>query len=148
MNGQKKEKKINKLSLTKTQYLCTSKDIIKKMKPGKVADACNSSTQQAQARGTWVWGPARLCLSKDKQDTGRKYLQNLCLTKDLCSEFIVNFLWPSDKNITKTIKKWAKDMNRDFDYKCMFSKQKDISVIGQIQIKTTMKYCITPWKRM
>jgi hypothetical protein len=52
MNGQKKEKKINKLSLTKTQYLCTSKDIIKKMKPGKVADACNSSTQQAQARGT------------------------------------------------------------------------------------------------
>jgi hypothetical protein len=48
----KKEKKINKLSLTKTQNLCTSKYIIKKMKPGMVADACNSSTQQAQARGT------------------------------------------------------------------------------------------------
>ena len=48
-----------------------------------------------------------------KPFTGRKCSHNMYLTKDLCLEYMTDFLQLNEK-INNSIKKWAEDLNGDF----------------------------------
>ena len=82
---------------------------------------------------------------KNKLQTERKHLQTTYPTKDLYQEYITNLKFNS-KEQTKNnspIRKWTDNMNRGDTNGKSCKKMFDILTVGEMQIKTTMKYQYT-----
>ena len=86
---------------------------------------------------------------KNKPKNGRKYLQKTS-DKVLLTRLYKELLKPNNKKTNNPIKKWAKDLNRNFikgDIKMANKHVKRCStsyVIRELKIKTTMRYDNTP----